>query len=203
MKILCLALVAGVLLVACGEPKAGAVDNDEEGSVASVDESPAGDGNKEDSSASIAEQSGIKTDEVVPADDSDEDESAGIMDEASLVGNYEGDLVISQESLDSIKEMAADFGQDADQIIAELESVKTSMELRKDGVCIMTSDSVRGTTTQNLTWSLNDEGTEITLTDINDATMPQLVLLVSRDGRELTFMDTGTGLNIKMTYTRQ
>lgn len=132
--------------------------------------------------------------------------------EAKLIGTYDGGMEMPQAMIDAMNAGAAASGVDPDEFVADVLNAKMTLELKKDGVCIISSDLGGKTNSQNVTWSLNDEGTEITLKLANadgstaNANMmsgvnTDLVFVVSDDGKVLT--SEGDQFGMKMTYTRQ
>lgn len=132
--------------------------------------------------------------------------------EAKFIGTYDGGMEMPQAMIDAMNAGAAASGVDPDEFVADVLNANMTMELKKDGVCIITSDLGGETNTQNVTWSLNDEGTEITLkladsegstanANMMSGVNTDLVFVVSDDGKVLTSEDDQFGM--KMTYTRQ
>lgn len=134
--------------------------------------------------------------------------------EGKFIGKYDGEIEIPQQMIDLMKSFAEMGGEDADAVIADMQNAKISMELKKDGVCTMTAVAGGETHTNDATWSLNEEGNEITIkiADGEDSIassnmMPDsntdLVFAVSNGGKVLTFEQEQMGMKFKMTFTRR
>ena len=132
--------------------------------------------------------------------------------EAKFIGTYDGDTAIPQEVLDILRASAAMAGENADEMIANMQNATSSMELKKGGVCIITSEFAGVQKTEKLTWSVNDDGTEISIEmeetegsaameDMMPGYTDALVYAVSDDGKVLTSEDNQ--FRMKITYTRQ
>lgn len=218
MKNVCIALAISAILVACNQPDDNAVvKKEEQGSSASVEEktdtkvdlgkpdemgAPVVDDDVEDKT--VRDDGGEE-----PVGESDESEPAAVSTEDRYVGVYDGQMEFPQEMLDMIRSIAERAGDDPDNAIAEMMSPKMTMELKKDGVCTLVdstggvSDSIDGT------WSLSEDGTEITIV-IEDAASANamqgdedMVFVISDDGKVLTFKQEEMGVEFKMTFTRR
>lgn len=116
--------------------------------------------------------------------------------EDKFVGHYDGTMEMPQEMIDLMKSMAPQFGEDPSEMEAKLSNLQIGMELRGDGTCSMTNESDGKTDLTEGTWTLNEEGTQITvqLTEAKKKAsalgMPtageDLVLDVSEDGKTLS-----------------
>ena len=218
MRNICIALAASAILVACNQPDDNAVvKKEEQGSSASVEEKTDTkvDLGKPDEMVAPVVDDDIE-DETVgddggeePVGESDESEPVAVSTEDRYVGVYDGQMEFPQEMLDMIRSIAEGAGDDPDDAIAEMLSPKITMELKKDGVCTLVdltggaSDSIDGT------WSLSEDGTEITIV-IEDAASANamqgdedMVFVISDDGKVLTFKQEEMGVKFKMTFTRQ
>ena len=134
--------------------------------------------------------------------------------EDKFVGQYDGTIDIPQELIEVMKSMVSQMGGDPDEVEAGMTGGKIAMELRGDGTCTMTKTADDNTELTDGTWTLNDEGTQITVHIAMDEEaaaemgLPSgsgrdRVLDVSEDGKTLTFEETQLGRTVKTTFTRK
>ena len=86
--------------------------------------------------------------------------------EEKLAGNYVGSLEIPQEMIDMILSCAKAAGTSAEEMAemeAEIKGNNFSLDLRADGTCTMTTESKGEPHSTDGTWTLNEEGTAVTL----------------------------------------
>ncbi len=103
-------------------------------------------------------------------------------------------------------------GADTEEMEAALTEGHFGLELRADGTCAMTSESKGKTESADGTWTLNDDGTQVTLkiADVSEATSSvglsdkgdDMVLDVSKDGMTLSLEETQMGMTFGISFTR-
>lgn len=136
--------------------------------------------------------------------------------EDKFVGAYTGSVELSQETLDQMKAMAAQIGQNPDEWVKDPQSLSMTLELQDEGVFSITSSSTQSQSTTNGKWTLSEDGKSITLSDIEltgdeeeqvarlglDSSSLERTFTVSEDGRSLSHTDTQMGMTGTVTFTR-
>ena len=131
-----------------------------------------------------------------------------------FVGQYDGEIDVSPETIELMRSLALQNGMDPDEVEAAMTGGKIALELRDDGTCTMTRTEDDKTGLTNGTWTLNDEGTQITVHVVMDeetaaergfesAPSRDKVLDVSEDGKTLTLEETVLRRKVKTTFTRK
>ena len=81
----------------------------------------------------------------------------------NFVGHYDGMIDVPQELIEVMRSLALQNDVDPDEVEAAMTGVKIAMELRGDGTCTMTETADAKTRLTDGTWTLNDEGAQITV----------------------------------------
>ena len=134
--------------------------------------------------------------------------------EDKFVGQYEGTVDMPQDLVELLKSLAIQNGDDPDEVEAGLTGGKLAMELRDDGTCTMIKTADDKTELTACTWTLNREGTQITVhvamdevaagaLDVPSGPGRDRVLDVSEDGKTLTLNETVLRRTVKTTFTRK
>lgn len=234
MKPLNLLLFAALAFaLGCGKTEAVA---EGDGKKPDVDVSVTGveDGDKPDTNA--GDPGTVTTDPAKPDDKTVEDDKTtgeqkpvDSAAQASFAGKYEGKIEIPKETVDQMKQMAAQQGQPAsavDQLLASITKEKLQLELKLDGTFSMSAASQSAPGSENKgTWKLTSPDT-ITVTSeklsaearsqmkargmtdeqINQSekqvTQPQ-TLKVSNGGKTLTLTQSNMGMSMHMKFTKK
>ena len=134
--------------------------------------------------------------------------------EDKFVGEYDGTIELPDGLIEARKLFALQSGDDPDEVEAILTSGAIGMELRENGLCTMTTTYDEDSALTHGTWTLNDEGTQITVRiPIDDETaeargLPSgsgrlRVLDVSEDGKTLTYEEERLNRTVVTTFTRK
>lgn len=127
--------------------------------------------------------------------------------EDKFVGKYDGKLEIPQESIDQIKAFAGAAGATPAQIEQQIKSATFGMELMKEGKCRVWSASNGQESSNEATWTLNEQGNAITI-KFKDPVAgtgvvpPDMALTASEDKKSLTFHQNQMGIKATVVYTR-
>ena len=131
-----------------------------------------------------------------------------------FVGEYDGVIDTPPDLIEAMRLFAVQNGDDPDEVEAAIVNGEIALELRGNGTCTMTNtlgDDFRRTPG---TWTLNDEGTQITVhVEMDEDTAEEAglpggfgrfrVLDIGADGRTLTFEDTILRRKVVTTFTRK
>ena len=134
--------------------------------------------------------------------------------EDKFVGQYDGEIDMPQELIEAVKLFAVQNGDDPDEVEAGMTGGTIAMELRGNGTCTMTKTADDKTELTHGTWTLNDDGTKITihivmdedtaaLMDLPNVPSRDRVLDVSEDGKTLTLEESQLGRTVITTFTRK
>ena len=134
--------------------------------------------------------------------------------EDKFVGKYDGAIDMPPDLIEAIMLFAMQGGDDPTEVEDAIINGTIALELHENGKCTMTNslgDNSRSTTG---TWTLNNEGTQITIhVERDEQTAAETglpggfgrdrVLDISNDGKTLTFEDTVLRRTVKTTFTRK
>ncbi len=134
--------------------------------------------------------------------------------EDKFVGEYDGTIEVPPGLIEAMKLFAIQRGSNPDDVEAAMTSGTLAMELRGNGSCTMTTTFDEDSALTDGTWTLNDEGTQITVRiPIDDETaeardLPSgsgrlRVLDVSEDGKTLTYEEERLNRTVVTTFTRK
>lgn len=127
--------------------------------------------------------------------------------EDKFVGKYDGKLEIPQESLDQIKAFATAAGATPAQVEQQIKEATFGMELMKEGKCRVWSASKGQESSNEATWTLNEQGNAITI-KFKDPVAgtgvvpPDMGLTASEDKKTLTFHRNEMGMQVTVVYTK-
>ena len=134
--------------------------------------------------------------------------------EDKFVGKYDGEIDVPEGMIELLKSYALQTGGNPDEVEAGLTEGKIAMELRGDGTCIMSTTTAGKTELTGCTWTLNDDGTQISVfIEMDEAVAEELdlpsgsgrlrELSVSEDGKTLTYEEHMLGKTLITTFTRK
>jgi hypothetical protein len=143
---------------------------------------------------------------------------------SDMAGSWTGEIDFPEELIEGMKQMMSGMaeamggtqdGKTADELKQDLDEkmgddpfadAKITMELREDGTCTLHDDGTEGNSEES-TWSLNDDGTVLTVVtpakegEVGNM-MPDMVLGISEDMDTMQFAEAQMGFEMKITFTR-
>ena len=134
--------------------------------------------------------------------------------EDEFVGKYDGKMEMDLELLELMQSAAPqEFPTNLEE---SLKSVTIELELKGDGTYAMVANSINGPSVQTGTWSLSLDGGVLTLSSpVKDQRIKDMVvqmgfdssepipMVVSDNGRTLSYRASQNGMSIKLTYTKK